>query len=483
MAAACRRWRPARSAREGWAAPAASTSADSLHSDSSLGSSVGTAAGAIDPLRRRQLQQQQHQQRSHQLLQQLPGGNSMLRPDAPSEAPAVATTLATLDDVPGGADDALGGVEGRYETHMLRMVEACRMRAHCLRLEPGDDLLAKLRAFVVERQIDAAVVLTCVGSTATTTLRPAAAAAPKVFEGAHDIVSLTGTIGRAGHNLRLSVCDEECRVVGGHAMEGCVVRTTAEVCLGCAAAPFAAPSAPSLPPSPSTPPRPRPPSLPSRPPPRRPPPPAPPTPAPAPALRSLIDGVAFVRRHDARTGHTELSIEAANGRRAPSGASTTALVPAGAPPPKRRKTDAEHLIDYLCPVCGRNGGTAVDKETSKLQVRGDHKDCVKVGGSGRPGVLQGGSFTFRGIGPPACQTCRRDAQCLLGRNPPALPPRRRSRRRRRHRRPALARGSPGDFGGVGGGGGLLTSTAAPPPLELPSPSASRRWRRRTSRRR
>ena len=217
-------------------APAASTSADSLHSDSSLGSSVGTAAGAIDPLRRRQLLQQQHQQRSHQLLQQLPGGNSMFRPDAPSEAPAVAATLATLDDVTGGADDALGGVEGRYETHMLRMVEACRMRAHCLRLEPGDDLLAKLRAFVVERQIDAAVVLTCVGSTATTTLRPAAAAAPKVFEGAHDIVSLTGTIGRAGHNLRLSVCDEECRVVGGHAMEGCVVRTTAEVCLGCAAA-------------------------------------------------------------------------------------------------------------------------------------------------------------------------------------------------------------------------------------------------------
>ena len=245
-------------------APAASTSADSLHSDSSLGSSVGTAAGAIDPLRRRQLLQQQHQQRSHQLLQQLPGGNSMFRPDAPSEAPAVAATLATLDDVTGGADDALGGVEGRYETHMLRMVEACRMRAHCLRLEPGDDLLAKLRAFVVERQIDAAVVLTCVGSTATTTLRPAAAAAPKVFEGAHDIVSLTGTIGRAGHNLRLSVCDEECRVVGGHAMEGCLVRTTAEVCLGCAAAAAAAPSAPSLPPSPSTPPRPRPPSLPSR---------------------------------------------------------------------------------------------------------------------------------------------------------------------------------------------------------------------------
>ena len=127
----------------------------------------------------------------------------------------------------------------------------------------------------------------------------------------------------------------------------------------------------------------------------------------------------------------------------------------------------------MCPVCGRNGVTAVDKETSKLQVRGDHKDCVKVGGSGRPGtwLVKGGSFTFRGIGPPACQTCTpADAQCLHSveirpRCRPAATPSGVDG----SGSPLSLGGSPGDFGGVGGGGGLLTSTAAPPPLGLPSP--------------
>ena len=117
-------------------------------------------------------------------------------------------------------------------------------------------------------------------------------------------------------------------------MEGCVVRTTAEVCLGCAAAVNrpVCPLSPTLPLHASASSSP---SLLPLPPPRRPPPPAPPTPAPAPALRSLIDGVAasFVATA-ARTGHTELSIEAANGPRAPSGASA----PRSSPRARRRRS-------------------------------------------------------------------------------------------------------------------------------------------------
>ena len=356
------------------------------------------------------------------------------------------------------------------------------MRAR-LRLEPGDDLLAKLRAFVVERQIDAAVVLTCVGSTATTTLRPAAAAAPKVFEGAHDIVSLTGTIGRAGHNPPPLSCATR------SAASSEATRWRAASCAPPRSPrvrrrPPPPPVCAALPPS-STPPRPRPrPSL------SIPPPPSPSSTRPAhprprmPALRSLIDGVAFVRRHDARTGHTELSIEAANGRRAPSGASTTALVPAGAPPPKRRKTDAEHLIDYLCPVCGRNGVTAVDKETSEVQGARRPQGCQgrRLGAAGHV-ARQGGVVHLPcGIGPaPPARRARPPTRSATtpSRSARPLPPRRHPRRRRRRRRPALSLGgSPGDFGGVGGGGAAYFSRprrrrrrSAPSPLGVASMAA------------
>ncbi|KAL1522861.1 hypothetical protein AB1Y20_017827 [Prymnesium parvum] len=79
----------------------------------------------------------------------------------------------------------------------------------------------------------AACVLSCVGSTGKTTLRPAGARAPRVFEQSpFEIVSLVGTLGADGHHLHLSIADEECVVRGGHALEGCIVRTTAEVVLG-----------------------------------------------------------------------------------------------------------------------------------------------------------------------------------------------------------------------------------------------------------
>ena len=118
-------------------------------------------------------------------------------------------------------------------------------RLHAVRLLPGDDLLAALLDFVTGRGIRAAAVLTCVGSTGLTTLRPAGGQPPRVFDGKHEILSLTGTIGFGGspdgdplggpdgevHHLHLSISDAECRVVGGHLLQGCIVRTTAEIVL------------------------------------------------------------------------------------------------------------------------------------------------------------------------------------------------------------------------------------------------------------
>jgi len=126
-------------------------------------------------------------------------------------------------------------IEGRTlptPAHSFATRQPSAMRTHCLRLLPGDDILHCLQIFVQSHEIDAAVILTVVGSTGLTTLRPAGVPKPKAFDGKHEIVSLTGTLSRHGHHLHMSISDADCGLVGGHVMEGCIVRTTAEIAIG-----------------------------------------------------------------------------------------------------------------------------------------------------------------------------------------------------------------------------------------------------------
>lgn len=116
--------------------------------------------------------------------------------------------------------------------HSLSSKQPCPMSVLPVRLLPGDDIVKSLRAFVLERNLDAAIVLTCVGSTSKTTLRPAGVPKGKVFDGKFEIVSLTGTLSSTGHHLHMSISDPDCAVFGGHMLEGCIVRTTAEIVLG-----------------------------------------------------------------------------------------------------------------------------------------------------------------------------------------------------------------------------------------------------------
>lgn len=117
-------------------------------------------------------------------------------------------------------------------SHGLSTPLPCPLQAQCLRLLPGEDIVLSLRAFAARHRLDAAVVLSCVGSTGRTTLRPAGVPEARVFEGKFEILSLSGTLSADGHHLHLCISDAECKVVGGHAMEGCIVRTTAEITLG-----------------------------------------------------------------------------------------------------------------------------------------------------------------------------------------------------------------------------------------------------------
>jgi predicted DNA-binding protein with PD1-like motif len=76
-------------------------------------------------------------------------------------------------------------------------------------------------------------VATCVGSLSRASLRFAGVPGASVREAAFEIVSLVGTLGAgAAPHLHLSLSDAGGALLGGHALEGCVVRTTAEVVLG-----------------------------------------------------------------------------------------------------------------------------------------------------------------------------------------------------------------------------------------------------------
>lgn len=155
---------------------------------------------------------------------------------------------------PGPIDKQIAELCQPKDSHGLCTSTPCTMLTHCLRLLPGEDIVLSLREFAKRHQLNAAIVLACVGSIGKTTLRPAGIPVPKVFDGKFEIVSMSGTLSASGHHLHMSISDADCNVFGGHMLEGCIVRTTAEISLG------------------------------------------------------LMQGVAFSRPVDARTGYDELSI-------------------------------------------------------------------------------------------------------------------------------------------------------------------------------
>ncbi|MBE9636624.1 DUF296 domain-containing protein [Salipiger pacificus] len=108
------------------------------------------------------------------------------------------------------------------------------MRFLALRLLPGDDLRSALDlAFRAERE-HAGFVVACVGSLSKVCLRPAGLDTPMALEVTLEIVSLSGTFSENGPHLHISVSDSKGTMLGGHLLEGSIVRTTAEVVIGLA---------------------------------------------------------------------------------------------------------------------------------------------------------------------------------------------------------------------------------------------------------
>lgn len=98
-----------------------------------------------------------------------------------------------------------------------------------IRLAPGDDLRRALEAGVLVRGVDAAFVLSGIGSLHDARLRFADEASETTIPGPLELLSIGGSLSATGAHLHVSVADRHGAVRGGHLAYGNIVRTTAEL--------------------------------------------------------------------------------------------------------------------------------------------------------------------------------------------------------------------------------------------------------------
>ena len=108
---------------------------------------------------------------------------------------------------------------------------AAATRFLALRLSPGEDLRGGLEAAFAAEPEPSGFVVACVGSLSAASLRHAGRSEASVTRADLELVGLSGTLSPDGPHLHALVSDAEGRVVGGHVLPGCTVRTTAEVVL------------------------------------------------------------------------------------------------------------------------------------------------------------------------------------------------------------------------------------------------------------
>jgi len=103
------------------------------------------------------------------------------------------------------------------------------IQATAVRLRPGDDLKSELSRLASEHQLQAASVISAVGSLSQVALRFANCREKTLVEGKHEIIALGGTLSQNGVHLHMSVANSEGHMFGGHVMEGSIIFTTLEV--------------------------------------------------------------------------------------------------------------------------------------------------------------------------------------------------------------------------------------------------------------
>jgi predicted DNA-binding protein with PD1-like motif len=104
--------------------------------------------------------------------------------------------------------------------------------AIAIRLNPGEDLKPTLLAYCVHHHINAAYILSCVGSLSQAMIRFADQPQSNGIEKKLEILSLTGTLSQQGAHLHIAVSDYKGQILGGHLMDDSLIYTTAEVVIG-----------------------------------------------------------------------------------------------------------------------------------------------------------------------------------------------------------------------------------------------------------
>jgi predicted DNA-binding protein with PD1-like motif len=137
---------------------------------------------------------------------------------------------STLDNAPPAPTLPGDWTKQLTERHEAIVSEHWRVRV--FRLRPGDDLLGSIRAYVNANHIQAAVLLSAVGSLTQASIRYANQPEAHIHRGHFEIVSLTGTVEEGGEHIHMSIATGQGNMIGGHLMTGCKIYTTGEVTLG-----------------------------------------------------------------------------------------------------------------------------------------------------------------------------------------------------------------------------------------------------------
>ncbi|MDZ4764763.1 MAG: PPC domain-containing DNA-binding protein [Chloroflexota bacterium] len=106
------------------------------------------------------------------------------------------------------------------------------MHIHAIRLRPGQDLKRELTRFAAEQALQAAFILTGVGSLERAAICYANHDKTTMIHAKLEIVSLSGTLSVHGANLHIAVSDGYGATFGGHLQDGSIIYTTAEIVIG-----------------------------------------------------------------------------------------------------------------------------------------------------------------------------------------------------------------------------------------------------------
>ena len=109
--------------------------------------------------------------------------------------------------------------------------ESSRMKAHLVRLKPGQDLVAELKNWAKSNHIRASSILSAAGSLKRVTLRYANQPKPETREGHFEIVSPSGMLDAESMHVHASVSLPSGETIGGHLMGENLVYTTLELAI------------------------------------------------------------------------------------------------------------------------------------------------------------------------------------------------------------------------------------------------------------